>query len=552
MTSTASPSLIRSALRIDFFIGSTYTPVFESGKIEVVQVDAPVVALTRMDPNARAGRGRSRMSAESSAGSETKNQLVALFHAHSGAVKVSRSSIAPMVSDRAATVSRKVVSPTGIDNEVAGTAGNQAQNTTGGNSSGGIATARAESVARTSYGRLLAILAAPTGDIPAAEDALADAFEQALRLWPLRGVPENPEGWLVTVARNRLRDQYKSSVQRTSVPLGLDGEPTANPFDTTGTDSGFDLDGIPDKRLALMFVCAHPAIDAGIRTALMLQTVLGFESKHIAVAFAIPAPAMAGRLVRAKRRIRDARIPFAVPDRRDLPARLPAVLEAIYGAYAIDWQRVSGETLRESLSGEALYLAETLAILLEDEPEAFGLAALICLSLSRASARTAPDGAMVPLDQQDTALWDAELISRGEAHLRRAHGLGHIGRFQLEAALQSVHCNRARSGTTDWGALRRVNEALVRIAPTLGAYVSLAATLAEIDGPAAGLAFLDSIDTDVVSGAALRCFQPAWATRAHLLAALGRTDDASLAYDRAISLTADAAQRAYLVAKSHR
>lgn len=382
------------------------------------------------------------------------------------------------------------------------------------------AAARAETVARASYGRLLAILAAETGDIARAEDALADAFERALVSWPAAGVPANPEAWIVTVARNRGRDIRGSAASRLGEPLA-DGPAL---FDS------IDLEAIPDKRLELMFVCAHPAIEPAIRAPLMLQTVLGFESKQIATAYAVPTAAMAQRLVRAKRRIRDARIPFTVPDLHDVPQRLEPVLEAIYATYSIDWQLVSGATVRESLAAEALYLAETLAVLLRDEPEAWGLAALIALSLARAGARRDANGAPVALADQDRTLWDAGLILRGERMLRTAHVRGAIGRFQLEAAIQSVHA----SGQNKLATLRRLHEGLLIVAPTLGALVSHAAIVGELDGPLVGLALLDTMD-------GLDRFQPAWATRAHLLARAGLPSRA--AYDRAISLTTDPAVR---------
>ncbi len=392
-----------------------------------------------------------------------------------------------------------------------------------------------EQVARASYGRLLAILAGNSGDIELAEDALADAFAKALTAWAKTGVPENPEAWLLTAARNRRRDVLRSAARHTVVPLVDMAAP-----DLAGAIDDVDPDAIPDRRLALLFVCAHPAIDASVRMPLMLQTVLGFDAAHIARALAMPTATLAQRLVRAKCRIRDARIPFVVPERPAMQERLPFVLEAIYGAYAIEWQRVSGTTVRDSTAGEALFLADLLAALLPEEPEALGLAALLSFSLARAAARGSVE-VFVPLDEQDPAHWDAGLIARGERHLSRAHALGRVGRFQIEAAIQSVHCARMTTGVTDWDALRTLYVALVAIAPTLGGRVALAATVGRIEGPAAGLAALDAIDDPGIAR-----FQPAWATRAHLLTDAHRLDEARAAFTKAISLTADVGVRRYL------
>ena len=334
--------------------------------------------------------------------------------------------------------------------------------------------------ARESYGRLLALVASSTRDLHLAEDALADALERALRSWSESGVPANPEGWLLTVARNRLRDLLGSAARRTATPID---DAADLPSEALDVDALLErAEGIPDKRLELLFVCAHPAIDASIRTPLMLQVVLGLDAASIARAFDVEPAAMAQRLVRAKKRIGLTGIPFAVPSRADMPARLPAVLEAIYGAYAIDWLQ-QGEHYRESLADEARWLAVLTAALLDDEPEAWGLAALITLAQSRAPARVGDP--WPPLDEQDVSLWDRELIAEGEALLHRARRLDRpLGRFQLEAAIQSAHCDRARSGVVDHEALDALYRGLIALAPTRGAVQAHAALSARLTGAA--------------------------------------------------------------------
>jgi predicted RNA polymerase sigma factor len=402
--------------------------------------------------------------------------------------------------------------------------------------------ARSASVAaRDSYGRLLALLAASTNDLASAQDALADAFERALRTWPSQGVPGNPDGWLLTVARNRLRDQWRSARAQRSLPLDAGQDRPAHISD-------IDVDSIPDRRLELMLVCAHPAIERSVRTPLMLNTVLGFTAEQVGRAFSVPTSTMATRLVRAKKRIKAAGLPFRVPDRADLPARMNSVLEAVYGAYAIDW--ATGAQARQ-LPPEALHLAEVLATVVPGDPEARGLAALIELSAARAPARLDADGRFVPLADQDSSLWNRQLISRAHEHLRAAHARGQLGRFQLEAAIQAVHCARENEsgargsgGTTDWPALLTLHRILHAVAPSLGSGVALAAVTAEVDGPAAGLAMLEALLEQ--AGEQARRFQPAKATRAHLLDRLGRKQEAAAAYDSAISLTHDPAERLYL------
>lgn len=397
--------------------------------------------------------------------------------------------------------------------------------------------AAAAHAARESYARLVAVLAASTGDLALAEDALADAFATALERWPASGIPDNPDGWLITVARNRQRDVWKSAAARRSAPLD-DAADVAAAAEAAG-DADADLADpfdavdplrIPDKRLELCFTCAHPAIDPAARTPLILQVVLGFDAAQIAAAFAVPTATMAQRLTRAKRRIARARIPFVVPDRRDLPERLPAVLEAVYGCAAITWRDDA-----DSLAGEARHLAVTLARLLEREPEAWALAALVTLSLARPRS-----GPYIPLEEQPPSSWDARLIDEGEAHLRRAaalRGPAAPGRFELEAAIQAVHLDRRRTGTVDWAAIRTLYSALLAVAPSLGAQVAAAAVIGRTDGATAGLAALPPGGEG---------FQPWWATRAELLRRAGRDAEADVAYARAIELAREPELRAFL------
>ncbi|MEM1373267.1 MAG: DUF6596 domain-containing protein [Pseudomonadota bacterium] len=395
--------------------------------------------------------------------------------------------------------------------------------------SGPDAKARAEDVARAAYGKLVAMLASRSGDIIAAEDALSDAFVAALRTWPERGIPDRPEAWLLTVAKNRRTDQARRDARLIITDEAndmADAHATAPDNDTL------------DERLKLLFVCAHPAIDEGIRTPLMLQTVLGLEAEQIAKAFLVSPSAMAQRLVRAKKKIKSARIPFVVPEPDAYADRMGAVLEAVYGAYAVDWLEGDGD-----LSHEAFFLSTILAQLAPENPEALGLTALIGLIEARREARIR-DGMLVPVPEQDTELWDTPLIDHSVNLLTQASRQGMPGRFQLEAAIQSVHAARSVTGKTDWRALSQLYAGLMAAYPSIGAAVSRAAVVAEDAGPAEGLRMLALIDYPE-----LDAYQPAHAVRADCLGKLGRLAEAAEAYSKAVELCRDTPSRRWLEKK---
>ena len=393
-------------------------------------------------------------------------------------------------------------------------------------------------VARESYGRLVADLSVHTHDLASAEDALSNALVSALNHWPQDGVPKNPEAWLLTAARHSLIDVIRHQ------KVVLESEPTLKFLTENATETNLSTQ-FPDERLKLLFVCVHPAIDPAMHTPLMLQTVLGLDAARIAQAFLIAQKTMGQRLFRAKTKIRSGGVPFEIPQERDLPERLDAVLEAIYAAFGLGWDDMAGADQRgRDLAEEAIWLARVLLQLMPSEAEVHGLLALMLHCEARRPGRRAPDGRYIPLYDQDPKQWSLPLIKEAEHHLAEAFRHGRAGRFQLEAAIQSVHAERARTGRTDWAAIVLFYEQLVRISPALGTRAGYAAAVAEARGLGSGLAVLDTIDPEEVS-----TYQPYWAVRAHLLHCLGKTREASDAYDRAIGLAEDPAVRAFLLQK---
>lgn len=394
----------------------------------------------------------------------------------------------------------------------------------------------ADAVVRRSYGKLVAFLAARTRDVAGAEDALSEAFASALAEWPAKGCPANPEGWLLTVARRKLIDRAR---HRRVTELA---EPDLRLL-TEQLDLAAEEEVIPDQRLALLFACAHPAVDAGIRAPLMLQVVLGLDAAMIASAFLMSPATMSQRLVRAKNKIRQAGIPFRVPERDELPSRLDTVLDAIYAAYAEGWSDPAGaDAARRELAGEALFLCRIVTELMPDEPEALGLLALMLHADARRPARRSPAGDYVPLAEQDTTLWDLAMIDEAEALVRRAGARQTLGRFQLEAALQSAHVHRRLTGRANWGDVLTLYDALLALSGSPVVGINRALALAEVEGTAAALAALEVLAAD----ARLAQYQPYWAARAEFLARTGDRTEARQAYEIAIGLERDPAVRRYL------
>jgi predicted RNA polymerase sigma factor len=394
----------------------------------------------------------------------------------------------------------------------------------------------ADAVARRSYGKLVAFLAARTRDVAAAEDALSEAFASALADWPGKGCPANPEGWLLTVARRKAIDVARGQNRDRSAAEELR-------VLAEGLEAAAAQAEIPDQRLALLFACAHPAIEAGIRAPLMLQVVLGLDAKIIASAFLMSPAAMGKRLVRAKNKILQAGIPFRLPDRDELPGRLDTVLDAIYAAFAEGWTDAAGtDAARRDLTEEALFLARLLTELLPNEPEALGLLALMLHAEARRRARRNPDGEYIPLAFQDPALWNLQMIAEAEALLRRASPLGSLGRYQLEGALQSAHVFRRRTGQANWAEVLQLYDALFALSNSPVVAINRALAIAELHGAAAALEAMPALAAD----ARLAEYQPYWAARAELLAKTGSHSEARRAYEIAIGLERDPAVRRFL------